>query len=388
MAKRANGDGTISQRADGRWQARISLPGGKRQSLYGKTYQEVRRQLTAALKTLDDGAPMPTERQTVAQYLASWLKVIEPRLRRGSYIRYRDAVRLHLTPTLGKLALTKLKAQHLDLLYATKLKEGLAPATVQRIHAVLHKALHDAERQGVVVRNEASLANVPRAERKEMWCFTPEEAQTFLDAITDDPLEAFYVLAINTGMRRGELLALHWKDVHLETGSLEIRYTLQDEKQGRFSFAPPKTERSRRTLPLNNLAVAALRRHKVRQKAQRLAVGECWEEQDLVFTTGIGGPMRGNHLLQRHFEPLCKRLGLPRIRLHDLRHTTATLMLSAGVPTEVISRTLGHSSSSVTSDIYLHPTSQMQEDAVSKVERLLTGRSGKAGSGARRARKK
>lgn len=388
MSKRANGEGTIYQRVDGRWEAQVSLPGGKRKFVYGKTQQEARRKLTALLKARDDGLPIPGERQTVEQYLTAWLKVIETRLRPRSYRRYQDDVSLHIIPTLGKVSLTKLTAQQIEALYATKLKEGFSPGSVQHLHAVLHKALHDAERLGLVMRNVASLAHAPRAERQEMHFFTAKQAQTFLQAISGDPLEAFYVLAINTGMRRGELLALHWKDIHLDAGYLEVLYTLQDEKGGHFIFAPPKTEKSRRSVPLNETAIAALRRHRARQLEQRLAAGEIWEEQDLVFTTATGGPLRGNHILQRHFEPLCKHLGLPRIRLHDLRHTTATLLLKAKVPTEVVSRTLGHSSTSVTSDIYMHVTSEMQEEAVAELDRLFGSKPSGSESSSRRARRK
>lgn len=372
MAKRANGEGSIYRQEDGRWRACVSLDHGKRKYLSGRTRAEVAKKLTATLKARDDGWSFPPERQTLAQYLAGWLQVIESHLRPRSYARYHDAVRLHIVPSLGKVSLVKLTAPQLEMLYAAKLKEGLAPASVRRIHAVLHKALHDAERHGLINRNVASLARAPRAERKEMHYLTPEQAQTLLSAIADDPLETFYVLAVNTGLRRGELLALHWKEIHFKEGYLEVLYTLQHNKGGTFTFAPPKTERSRRRVPLNQTAIAALCRHQVREAEQRAAVGEWWEEQDLVFTTAIGGPMRGNHILQRHFEPLCKQLGLPRIRIHDLRHTAATLWLELKTPTEVVSKTLGHSSSSVTSDIYMHVTSKMQqEESVAALDRLF-----------------
>ena len=190
-------------------------------------------------------------------------------------------------------------------------------------------------------------------------------------AIEGDPLEAFYTLAINTGMRRGELLALHWKDVHLDEGNAAVKYTLQDEKGGRFTFAPPKTDKSQRMVPLNQTAIRALRGHRKRQLEQRLTMGEAWQEHDLVFTTAIGGPMRGNHILQRHFVPLCRRLGLPRIRLHDLRHTAATLLLVQKIQTEVVARILGHSSPDIAAEIYMHVTSKMQQDAPESLDQLF-----------------
>jgi integrase len=145
-------------------------------------------------------------------------------------------VRLHIVPTLGKAKLARLTQQQLASLYAAKLKEGLSPSTVARVHAVLHKALSDAERLDLVQRNVSSLVRAPRALRRSMTTFTPEQVQIFLRAIKGDPLEAFYVLAITTGIRRGEALALHWKDVDLDNRRIHIRYTLQDLKGGSLSF--------------------------------------------------------------------------------------------------------------------------------------------------------
>jgi integrase len=241
------------------------------------------------------------------------------------------------------------------------------------MHAVLHKALADAMRLGLVPRNVASLAQAPRAERKEMFYFTVEQAQAFLRGIHGDPLEAFYVLALNTGMRRGELLGLHWTDVPVQDDEpyLEVKYALQDEKQGHFTFVQPKTEHGRRQIQLNQTALHAQREHQINQQQQRQAVGDAWCDQDLVFTTSTGGPIRGNHLLQRHFEPLCRRLGLPRICLHDLRYTAATLMLRQRQPTEYVAKVLGHSKPSITSDIYMHVTKDMTREAVGSLDRLF-----------------
>ncbi|HUY78384.1 MAG TPA: site-specific integrase [Ktedonobacterales bacterium] len=208
-----------------------------------------------------------------------------------------------------------------------------------------------------------------------MQFFTPAQARIFLQGIHGEPLEAFYVLALNTGMRCGEILALHWANVHLDATlpHLEVKFTLQDEQGGRFAFAPPKTRSGRRYIPLNQTVMGALRAHRIRQEAQRQVAKSVsvWQEEDLVFTTAIGGPLRGNHILQRQFEPLCRRLGLPRIRLHDLRHTAATLMLANHQPTEFVSKVLGHSTPSITSDIYLHVTTPMTYEAVSSLDQLF-----------------
>jgi integrase len=371
MRRRGHNEGSIYQRADGRWVASVTLENGKRKDVYGTTRRDVAERLTRLQHDIQVGLPVVKETQTVEHYLSAWLNDIEVSLRPRSYVRYVAAVRLHLLPTLGPLKLAKLSQQHIERLYAAKLKEGLAPATVARIHAVLHKALADAERLELVQKNVASLVRAPRAERKDMKTFSPEQAKLFLGAIQGDHLEAFYVLCITTGIRRGEALALHWKDVDLERGTISVRYTLQDLKGGVFTFAQPKTEKSRRFIKLTQLAIAALKRQRERQEEQRLAVGDAWQEQDLVFTTAIGGPVRGNHILQREFAPLCAQLGLPRIRLHDLRHTVATLLFKNRIPAKVVQEMLGHSNISMTLDTYSHVLPDMQTEAANSLDDLL-----------------
>ena len=204
-----------------------------------------------------------------------------------------------------------------------------------------------------------------------MKTFTPEQAKLFLDSIRGEPLEAFYVLCLTTGMRRGEALVLHWQDVDLERGTVSIRYTLQDLKDGEFAFALPKTDKSRRVVRLTQLAVAALKGLRERQEEARRVAGDVWREQDLVFTTAIGGALRGNHILQRDFTPLCERLGLPRIRLHDLRHTLATLLFVNRIPTKVVQEMLGHSDVGMTLDVYSHVLPEMQAETAESLDNLL-----------------
>jgi integrase len=369
--RRGHNEGSVFQRADGRWVASISLEDGKRRDVYGRTRKEAADKLLRLQRDLRAGLPLVREDQTVEQYLTSWISDIRPHLRIRSYARYDAAVRLHIVPTLGKVKLARLTQQQLEGLYAAKLKEGLSPSTVARVHAVLHKALSDAERLELVQRNVSSLVRAPRALRRSMTTFTPEQVQVFLRAIKGDPLEAFYVLAITTGIRRGEALALHWKDVDLDHRRIHIRYTLQDLKGGVFEFSPPKTDSSRRAITLTDMAVVALRRHRKAQRRRPGELGTAWQERDLVFTTATGGPIRGNHILQRHFEPLCKELGLPRIRLHDLRHTAASLLLRNRIPAKVVQEMLGHTTISMTLDIYSHVLPDMQQQAAASLDQLL-----------------
>jgi integrase len=300
-----------------------------------------------------------------------WLEIIKQRLRPRSYTRYEEAVRLHVLPTLGRVPLANLRAHHLQRLYAQKLAEGQAPASVARLHAVIHRALHEAMCLDLIPRNPASLVTSPRQPRVEREPLTPAQVRILFATINSHPLQAFFTLLTMTGMRRGEALALHWADVNLEEGYADVKYTLEFGTGGKYTFAPPKTERSRRCIPLNETAVAALRKHRSAQDQQRLAAGELWADEDLVFTSPTGRALRGNHILQRQFTPLLKQADLPAIRLHDLRHTTASLLARVGTPVTEVARLLGHSSTSTTLDIYTHAFPDAQRIVTSVLDQLV-----------------
>jgi integrase len=372
MSKRGNGEGSITQLTDGRWQARISLDGGARKALYGKTRAEVASKLTAALRDRDRGVPVLGEKQTVGTYLATWLDASKHRVKPRTYERYAELIAVHVTPSLGRVALAKLSPQHVQRLYTAKLDEGLSSTTVHHIHAVLRTALAHAEKQGLVARNVVKLTTPPRMRRIEMHTLTSEQAQKLLATAKGDRLEALYVLALSTGMRQGELLALRWADVDLERATLRVTATLQRTRAG-VMLAPPKTHRSRRQIALPPMAVEALRAHRSRQEDERQFLGEAWEPLDLVFPNQHGAPIRNNNLLVDSYFPLLQRAGLPRIRFHDLRHTCATLLLGRGVPVKVVSELLGHASIAITLDVYAHVLPDMQAQAAREMQAMLGG---------------
>ncbi len=295
--------------------------------------------------------PLPNERLTTAHFLCDWLQSARPSLRSSTYDRYEQIVRLHALPALGRIPLARLTPQHLQRLYAEKLAAGLSPRSVPR--------------------NVADLVTPPRGQRLQMSCLSPEQARTLLAVASGDRLEAVYALAVTTGMRRGEILALQWKNVDLETGSLQVVGTLQRTKEG-LSIAEPKTDKSRRQVALSATAVQALRKHRAAQASQRLLLGAAWQDFDLVFSNDVGGPMEPANLIRRSFQPLLKRAGLPQIRFHDLRHTAATLMLSQSIHPKIVSEMLGHSQVNITLDLYSHVTPTLQRQAATAVDDLLS----------------
>jgi integrase len=376
MGRRVKGEGSVYRRKDGRWVAAIPLEDGKKKRIYCKKQSEALKALQQAMHAKMQGALITTEDQTLHDFLTLWLQdTAQHAVREKTYIGYRQLIELHVLPLLGKVKLQKLGPQHLQRLYNTKREEGYSPQTVQHIHRLLHRALKDAVRWNLVPRNVCDLVDTPHVPKKEMQALTPEQAQQLLDAARDDPLEALYVLALNTGMREGELLALQWKDIDFKRGKLQVKRKIMRLPKKGFVISEPKTARSKRSIPLAPLTLEALKRHRLRQYEQRQEAGPLWDEQDLVFCNSMGRPIEVGNMLRRSFRPLLAKAGLPRIRFHDLRHSCATLLLTMEVHPKVVQERLGHSQISVTLDMYSHVLPSMQEDATRRLETLLAQRS-------------
>lgn len=266
--RKSNGEGSIRQRANGLWEARITLDGGHPKSFYGKTKAEALKKLRVAQHAMDKGLPvLSDERQTLGEFLASWLEGIRPpQVRPKTYRSYEQLMRVHVIPALGKVRLAKLTPQQVKVLYADRLASGRSQTTVRHIHAVLHTALEQAVRWDLVARNVTDLVDAPRMRHKEMLVLNAEQAKAFVAVAQGDRLEALYVLALTTGMREGELLALRWQDVDLEAGHVQVLNTLQKLPGEPPVIAPTKTDGSRRKITLPGATVEALRRHRARQR--------------------------------------------------------------------------------------------------------------------------
>ncbi len=344
--------------------------GVKRRYVSGKTREEVRQKLAKAMSDRDIGLVFDAGSLTVGEYLDRWLKDVRDTVRRSTHERYEYAVRPHMKPALGRIKLKDLTPAHVRWFYRERLDSGLAPATVHKLHVVLHKALKQAVADGLTPRNAAASLKLPRITREEINPLSAEEARRFLMGVRGDRLEALYVLAISTGMRQGELLALKWEDADLERGVLRVRRTLTHVDKG-FVVGEPKTKKSRRTIRLTVGAVQALSDHLSRQLEEMERMGSLYEPGGLVFATQRGTIINPSNLRNRSFKPLLNRMELPPIRFHDLRHTCATLLLSKNVNSKIVSEMLGHANIAITLDTYSHVLPDMQEKAARALEAAL-----------------
>lgn len=369
--KRANGEGSIYRReSDGLWVAAISWPDGKRERHYAQTRAEAGKRLQVALHRRSTITTLPSGEDTLATYLENWLATVKPTVRPSTWLRYRGLCRVHVIPRIGRVRLGRLQPGHLDQLYAATLAAGLSPTTAHHIHMVVHRALEVGLRQGVVSRNVADLVTPPRVTQGEMHVLKPDEVRALCAQATDDPCDAVTVLAVTTGMRQGELLALRWRDVDLVVRAIAVTATVQRLPGIGFVQGEPKTARSRRQVRLTPTGISILeRRWELQTRDRELAVN-LFEAGDWVFTNPFGRPISAS-VLRRRFGRLLTQAALPRVRFHDLRHTTATLLLAQGVHPKVVAELLGHSSVAVTLDRYSHVAMAMHQEATDALEAVL-----------------
>lgn len=367
---RSHGEGTITQRKDGRWQAQISIGGGKRRTYYGKTKKEVREKLRVAINEQKAGTLILAPNQTLEVYLTYWLeKVAKLTIRTRTYEQYSSTLRVHLIPGLGTIELQKLTIQQVQDFYAGLHEEGQAASSISAIHAVLHRALNYAVKNSLVARNVASYASRPMVRRYKPKVLTEEQANKLIEAVKGQRIEAFIILALTTAARRGELLALHWDDIDFRLKAMRIERSLTTAKGRGHYEGETKTETSRRTVLLADIAIDVLHEHRMRQdemKASRLESGKSWLEKGLVFC-GVDGDYLLFDTVHRLFSATLRDAGLPHMRIHDLRHSAATLLLVKGVHPKVVQELLGHSNISMTMDVYSHVLPSMQQVVTDKM---------------------
>ena len=382
MAKkrqRGNGQGTVVPRKnkDGKiigYRGAFFGPDGKRRWVSAKTKTECWAKLNAAMTDADRGILPSPATLTVDRYLSAWLTdSIEGKLARASHDAYKRDVHHHIIPSLGRRKLKDLSTSDIRRFYRKKRDEGLSNRSLEYIHTTLRKALEDAKNDGIITRNPTDGVRphkTPQGAAKESEALDPIQVRALLSAASGDRWEALYVVALHTGLRRGEALGLLWEDVHLEEGTLSVRRSLDVDG----TLKTPKNPASRRTLKLAPRALAALKAHKVHQNEERLKAGDVWEDHNLVFPNTIGRPMNAGNFYRRDFQPLLERAGLAGegFTFHSLRHTFATTLAATGVHPSTAQKMLGHSDIRMTLAIYTHATDEMQDAATAALERAFS----------------
>ena len=340
------------------------------------TRKDAQKYLNNSLRDKDLGVFVEPASTTINAYLDKWLSsVVRARVREATFDDYKYLLNRFVRPAFGNHKLSDVRPLDVQRLYGFMTNDkGLSARSVRMVHAVLSSAMKQAVKWNMLARNPCDSAELPRMVRREMQALSPEGASRFLEAAKDDKHGIVLAFALATGMRPEEYLALKWLDVDLQTGTATVRRTLVWRKGGGWYFGEPKTSRSRRSMPLPRSLVFSLAEHRRRQGEARLKIGPTYKNNDLVFATSEGTPLLIRNLTRRHFQPILKRAGLPEtLRLYDLRHSCATLLLSAGENPKVVSERLGHASIVLTLDTYSHVLPSMQQAATEKLERILYG---------------
>ena len=370
---RHHGEGSVRERADGTWEARARFDGRVR-SFYSskpgaKGRKEALAKLTEAQRLHVQGRLPDSGSKTVAHYLEQWLEDIQHTIRPQTLRSYRLNVD-RVKPYLGKVRLDQLKPAQVQNCY-TKLLEGLSKRSVQQCGTVLHKALQDALRLGLVSHNAADLAQKPRPEETERPTLTADQLMHLFEVTAGDRYHALWVVLGTMGLRLGEALGLKWVDIDLEGRTLTVSRALQRQAGRGIVPVAPKSKASRRTLDLLDMTVDALLRHQERQTFEKKTAGDLYEDQGLVFAGASGSPPEEGGI-HRHWKKALDRAGLPYVRRHDLRHTAATLRLRAGANMKVVQQVMGHNKVQTTLNFYGHVQPGMQREAADQLEAFLS----------------
>ena len=379
--------GSIRQRSKGSWEIFYDMGAdpvtGKRrqksQTVKG-TKRDAQRRLREVLLSIEQSSYVKPNKITLGEWLSQWLRdYVSMNTTDRTQESYSYIVEGHLIPSLGKVVLADLQPQDVQRYYAEKLnkgrtdgKGGLSGRSVVYYHRILSKALDYAVKMGVVVRNVANLVEPPRVKKVTMNTLSTEEVTRFLEAAKETDYYVFFATLLYTGLRRGELLALRWRNLDLIKGNLTVVETAYKLGNGDYIIKEPKTAHSRRSVTLSTSLIELLRAYRIDQELLRIQLGVSLNADDFVFIRPDGSPLNPS-AVSLAFRRIIHKAGLKDIRIHDLRHTHATLMLQAGVNPKVVSERLGHASISITLDIYSHVLPGMQEAAVEKFDKLFEG---------------
>ncbi len=336
--RRAHGDGGVTQRKDGRWQGTFYTSEGKRRYVYGDGQQEALEKLRKAQRDDEDGLLVDGSKVKLGVYLEQWLEEVKkPSLRISSYVKYKKLINSYIAPTLGNIQLQKLKPQNVQSFYTKMIKNSLSTKTVHSVHGLLHNALDNAVKWNLVSKNVVDAVTPPSLVRREMQPLNLEQARSLLAAVRGHRLEILLTLALTTGMRRGELLALRWSDIDFATGVLTVNHTVDYINHYGYVETQPKTKKSRRKIVLPVFVVSRLVSYQEQQLEQRAKAGDDWHDLGLVIC-GLEGNYLNPRYLLKLFDEVLKEAGLPHMHFHDLRHSVVTLLLAMGVDASLYTR--------------------------------------------------
>ena len=369
--RRGRGEGSIYQRKDGRWVASVVLGSGERESFYDFKREIVAEWLTKKLYEKQQGLLATGPRQTTGQFLLHWLENVHKiAVRESTYEMNKCILMKHLLPAFGTIQLRKLSADDIQHFYAKKTKEGMSARYLRIMHNLLHKALKYAERTRRIVRNVSELVDLPRIVKPKRQALTAEQVRQLFHVAQGWWLESLLILAVTSGMRRGELLALHWEDIDFTKKYIDVRRAIIYIPKKGYLESETKTTQSERRVVLTDFAVQALLAHRVQQKRKMLETGHKWSSCQLVFCDETGGYVRFSTLVYQ-FAALLKAADLPKICFHELRHTVATLLEDLDVSISVRQEILGHATPAQTLGTYTHVRPEKQREAIEKLNRLF-----------------
>ena len=376
MGRRGKGEGSIYQTADGRWRGYVDLGyvNGKRRRKYATapTRKAVAAQLRAMADERDDGTlQIGNATLKFGDWLVTWVDTIAAaKVRPSTLATYRGYVANRIVPALGHHRLDALQPEHLEAFYRASQGNGLSSATILQMHRIISRALKVAHRRGKVRRNVATLVDAPSIQRADVEPLSAQEARRVLLAATTERNAARWSVALALGLRQGEALGLRWNDIDLDLGTLTVRHALQRVRGGGLTIVPPKSRAGRRSIRLPGPLRNQLREHRARQNEERLRAGSLWHDNDFVFATATGKPIdpRNDH---RAWQQLLRAANVRPARLHDARHTAATLLLTQGVAPRVAMDVLGHSQITLTLGTYSHIVPELAEAAAAAMTAAL-----------------
>ena len=386
--RRAKGEGGITKRKDGSWMAYLEVgrdSEGKRirKYFYGRTKADVTLKLNDASSDVRHGRYKDPEKITYGEWLDEWMEVWKTELKPTTRESYEYLIKTHIKPEFEFIPLIKIDETSLQKFFNEKKKSGLSPRTVKYIHSVVNGALRKAVDLKMITANPARTVDLPKQKQKDISFFDSEQIGKFLELVKHDDYYSAYLLELWTGMRRGELLALRWRDIDLKGGSVKVNKGMVRTKADGLIFQEPKTTFGKREIEIPSNVCEVLRFYQEKQKKQKEKAGVAWvqqlvflkgepEENDLVFTNKIGQPL-DPRAFSSHFKKLIEDTDLEGVTFHGLRHSFAILSLQEGVDPRTTQENLGHHDPGFTLKVYSQATKKMKRDAVEKIGKVLNG---------------